>query len=202
MTTDSNRIERILAVMVAAMGGDYEQRVPLRDVEDELLEVEVGINYLLEELGIRRDQNQTQTRSLRDQSAQIAAQAEALVAALSTPIITLWPGVLILPLIGGFDRERAASTTETLLDRVACERARYVILDLTGIDSITADTASALVSMIRAAQLLGVVCLITGIHPQTALQFIDLDADLGRMRTFARVSDALAVVLRDERVAR
>ena len=85
MTTDSNRIERILAVMVAAMGGDYEQRVPLRDVEDELLEVEVGINYLLEELGIRRDQNQTQTRSLRDQSAQIAAQAEALVAALSTP---------------------------------------------------------------------------------------------------------------------
>ena len=187
---------------MSATGGDYERRIELEDVDDPLLEVEVGINYLLDELVIRGRQNEAQTQSLREQATKISAQSEALVSALSTPIITLWPGVLILPLIGDFDRERAANTTETLLARVARERARYVILDLTGVDSISADTGAALISMIRAAQLLGVECLITGIHPNAAREFVNLDADLGRMRTLARVADALEIVLEHTRTSR
>ena len=192
---DTDRLERMLEVIAAATSGDYEQRVAVEDQEDPLLELEVGINFLLDELQERARESERQHQSLRDQSQQLIAQAEALVSALSTPIITLWPGVLILPLIGAFDRERAARTTEVLLDRVASERARHVLLDLTGVEAITADTGAALLSMIRAAQLLGVSCLVTGINPSTAKQLIELDADLGRLQTLARVSDALAVVL-------
>ena len=202
MVAELSRVERILEVIVAATGGDYSQRIELEDVEHPLLDLEVGINFLLEELVLRRDESEARARSLREQSQQLAAQAEVLVRALSTPIIALWPGVLVLPLIGDFDRERAATTTMTLLQRVSSARARYVILDLTGVESVSADTASALVSMVRSTQLLGVSCLLTGLHPMTALQFVDLEADLGRLRTFARVSDALEIVLDDPQIQR
>lgn len=192
---DTERLERMLEVIAAATAGDYEPRVPVEDLDGPLLELEVGVNFLLDELQDRARENERQHQSLRDQSQQLLAQAEALVTALSTPIITLWPGVLILPLIGTFDRERATRTTEVLLERVAAERARHVLLDLTGVEAISTDTGAALVSMIRAAQLLGVRCLVTGINPNTAKQLIELDADLGRLQTLARVSDALELVL-------
>ncbi|NVB41238.1 STAS domain-containing protein [Pseudenhygromyxa sp. WMMC2535] len=197
---DHTRLGRVLDVVVAAFSGDYGQRVPLEENEDPLLEVELAINYLLDELALRRDENLAQTRALREQSLQIQTQTEALVAALSTPLLTLWPGVLILPLIGAFDRERAERTTATLLGRISSERARYVILDLTGIDSISSDTASSLLRMTRSARLLGVTCLVTGIHPRTARQLIELGADTTGVRTFSQVSEALEVVLQDTRV--
>lgn len=199
---DFNRIDSIVGVIVAATGGDYDRRVPLEEHDDQLLEVEVGINFLLEELGARQDENEAQQRSLIEQSQQIAAQGAALVNALSTPIITLWPGVLALPIIGDFDSERATNTTAVLLERVASERASHVILDLTGVESIAADTAASLLGMVRSMGLLGVSCFVTGIHPHTAQQLVELDLRLDNVRTLARVSDALAFVLRDKRALR
>ena len=194
----NTRLERIREIVAAAFGGDYSQRIPVDDGDgdgDDLIEIEVGINYLLDDLALREEQNVAQRESLRE-------QAEALIAALSTPIIALWPGVLILPLIGDFDHERSVETMAVLLDRVAAERARYVILDLTGVTSISGDTAHSLLRIIRSAELLGVRSLVTGIHPQTAQQLADIGADTSGMRTFSRVCDALDVVLQDDRVRR
>lgn len=189
--SDSERIQRILDVVVAAHGGDYGKRVALEEIEDELLGVEIGINYLLDELSMREEENESQ-------AAKLASQAESLVRALSTPIITLWPGVLALPLIGDFDGRRAEDTTAVLLDRVASERASHVILDLTGVASMSLDTANSLLRMIRTTLLLGVTCIVTGIQPRAAQQFVELDADAEKLHTLARVSDALAFVLRDK----
>jgi rsbT co-antagonist protein RsbR len=190
---DVPRLERLTEVIAAAFSGDYSLRIEVEDVEDPLLEVEVGINYLLDELGLREEQNEAQKQALRE-------HAEALVTALSTPIIRLWPGVLILPLIGDFDSDRAERTTAVLLDRVAAEGARYVILDLTGVEAISGDTAHALLRIIRSTKLLGVACLVTGIHPRAAQHFVEVGADTSSMRTFSQVSEALEVVLRDRHV--
>ena len=200
MASNEARLERVLEAIASAMTGDYDNRVPLAEVEDPLLEVEVGINYLLDDLALRQRENQAQTQAMREQAERIQTQARSLIAALSTPIITLWPGVLILPLIGDFDRERAERTTAVLLERVANERARYVILDLTGIESISTDTAHSLLRMTRAGAMLGVTCLVTGILPQAASQLVALDADISHLRTFSRVSEALEVVLGDARI--
>ncbi len=119
MEPDVDRIERTLDVIARVMAGDRQHRIEIEDSEDVLLELEVGINYLLDELGRRRAESEAHERAMREQAEQIAAQATALVAALSTPIIALWPGVLVLPLIGAFDGERSAQTTAVLLERVA-----------------------------------------------------------------------------------
>jgi rsbT co-antagonist protein RsbR len=151
---------------------------------------------------LRAEESEAQRESLQAQSAKIAAQAEALVRALSTPIITLQPKVLALPLIGEFDRRRAENTTAVLLDRVAAERASHVILDLTGVESVSLETANSLLRMIRTTLLLGVTCIVTGIQPAAAQQFVELESDPGQLHTLARVSDALDFVLRDKGLIR
>lgn len=199
MVNNAERIERLLDVIVNASEGNFEVRVPLVDVSDELLEVEVGINYLLDELALQHQKNLAQHQALVDQAAQIADQSRALIAALSTPLIMVSKGVLALPLIGHFDLERATTVTATVLERVVSERASHVILDITGIQEFAMDTSAALLRMIRAMELLGVRCSLTGIHPHAARQIVDLGVDLGRVCTFARVSDALAQALDEKR---
>jgi rsbT co-antagonist protein RsbR len=195
VAVDSVRISRLLDVLVSASNGDYDARVPLEEIDDALLEVEVGVNYLLDELALRHQQNEVQ-------AAQIAAQTTALVEALSTPIIVVWPGVLALPLIGRLDLARAASISSTLLDRVASDRATHVILDLTGVETVEASTIAALLRMVRAIGLLGARCFITGMHPRGARQIVDLGTDIQQLRTLARVSDALARVLTEKHILR
>jgi rsbT co-antagonist protein RsbR len=192
---DSARIVRLLDVLVSASNGDYDARVPLEEIDDELLEVEISVNYLLDELAQRHAQNERQ-------ASQIAAQTAALIEALSTPIIVVWPGVLTLPLIGRLDLARAASISTILLERVASDRATHVILDLTGVETIEASTIAALLRMVRAIGLLGARCFITGMHPHGARQLVELGVDIHQLRTLARVSDALARVLAEKHVLR
>lgn len=133
------------------------------------------------------------------QRQQISAQAEALLEALSTPIIVVWPGVLTLPLIGRLDLDRATRINNALLDRVVSEQATHVILDLTGVETFETGTVASLLRMIGAIGLLGARCFVTGINSRGAQQIVGLGAGSKQIRSFARVSDALARVLADKR---
>lgn len=196
---DASRIERLLEALVAATSGDYSVRVPLEERDDILLEVEIAVNYMLEDLAARRDQNAAQHQLIVANARRLAEQQEELVAALSTPILTLWPGVLALPLIGRIDDARAAVITATVLERVVDQRATHVLLDLTGIDALAPVTMPALLRMVQAIGLLGAACILTGIRPALARQLAELTPNTGALRTLAHMSDALAFVLAERR---
>lgn len=198
ITIEDARLERLLRIIVDAANGNYDVRVPVEDNEDSFLEVEVGVNFLLEELIDRRHQNEAQHAELMARAQQLASQQDDLVQALSTPVIAVWPGVLALPIVGRVDDERSAAITATLLDRVVAERATHVILDLTGVGAIAPTTMPAILRMVRAIGLLGAACLLTGIRPDVAQQIVALDEGDRRIRSLARLSDALALVLADK----
>lgn len=200
LTIEGRRIEELLRVLVIAGSGDYDVRVELAENEDPLLDVEVGINYLLDELIERRDHNEAQEEELLTRARQLARQSDELMQALSTPVITVWPGVLALPIVGRVDDDRAAAITATLLGRVAAEHATHVILDLTGVAVIAGGTMSATLRMIRAIDLLGATCLLTGIRPDVAQQVVELGGSVVQVRALAQLSDALALVLADKGV--
>lgn len=202
VSIEAVRLERLLDVVVAATQGDYDVRVALEEHDDPLLEVEVGINYMLEELAAQRDHNAAQREELLTNAQVLAQQQDELVAALSTPIIEVWPGVLALPLIGRIADARATTITTTLLTRVAATRASHVILDLTGVGAIEPGTMPALLRMLRAIELLGATCLWTGVGPDVARQVIAIDGGATPMRAYGRLADALAVVLAAKDTAR
>ena len=198
LTVERSRIDELLNVLVTAASGDYDVRLPLQENDDALLDVETGINYLLDELIDRRLENEAQEEELLTRARQLARQRDELVQALSTPVIAVWPGVLALPLVGRIDDERAAAITVALLERVAAARASHVILDLTGVGVLAGGTMPAVLRMVRAIGLLGAECLLTGIRPDVAAQIVGLGGADVHVRALAQLSDALALVLADK----
>jgi rsbT co-antagonist protein RsbR len=115
---------------------------------------------------------------------------------LSTPVITLWKGILALPLIGTLDSSRTQVVMETLLHRIVETGAPLAIIDITGVPTVDTLTAQHLLKTVAAARLMGADCIISGIRPQIAQTIVHLGVDLGDVVTKASLSDAFAVALK------
>lgn len=121
---------------------------------------------------------------------------ERTVVALSTPILQVWRGILALPVIGPVDQPRAEAIMQSLMNALASTRARFAILDLTGVDGIDTATADHLLRIVRAIALLGAQGIVTGIQPAIARTLVDLGVDLSRIRTFRSMEDGLSFCMR------
>ena len=118
---------------------------------------------------------------------------------LSTPILELGTDIVALPLIGAVDADRAALMMEQLLEAVARGRYRVVILDVTGVDTIDAETAAHFTRVLRAVSLLGAECLFSGISPSVAQTMVALGVDLSAVRTLRNMKQALSAALEQRR---
>jgi len=112
----------------------------------------------------------------------IREQQEA-IRELSTPVLLLRPGLLLLPIIGLIDTLRARQLTEQLLRSVRTNRARVVVIDVTGVPSVDTKVANHLVQTVEAARLMGAVSIVSGIAPDIAQTMVRLGIDLRRIRT-------------------
>lgn len=114
---------------------------------------------------------------------------------LSAPVLDLWQGVLVLPVIGTFTPERAATVTERLLESVVQRRARFVLLDMTSARDLETGSADYIVRMIRAVRLLGGETLLTGLSPVAARTMGERGLDLSGVRAVRSLAEALRVCL-------
>jgi rsbT co-antagonist protein RsbR len=114
---------------------------------------------------------------------------------LSTPVLTLWDGVLALPLIGALDSARTQIVMETLLQRIVETGAQIAIIDITGVPTVDTMTAQHLLKTVTATRLMGAECIISGIRPQIAATIVHLGMDLGVVTTKATLADAFRVAL-------
>jgi rsbT co-antagonist protein RsbR len=122
---------------------------------------------------------------------------------LSTPVVTLWKGILALPLIGTLDSARTQVVMENLLQRIVETGSVIAILDITGVPTVDTLVAQHLLKTVAAARLMGADCIISGIRPQIAQTIVHLGVDLNSVITKATLADAFAVALKrlDLRVA-
>lgn len=121
---------------------------------------------------------------------QLTRQRES-IHALSTPIIQVWEGVLVLPLIGHIDEARLSTLTENLLHALKEQKARYAVLDLTGIAELDAHDAQQLLRVAAAVDLLGAQALLCGLRPQVVRTVVSLAVDLGHLSVMRTLEDAL-----------
>jgi rsbT co-antagonist protein RsbR len=126
--------------------------------------------------------------------ATIRAQSAALQE-LSAPIIPIYGGVLVLPLIGSIDTQRAAAIMETLLEGVAARNARVVLLDITGVPVVDTSVAHHLIQAARAVRLLGAEIVLVGIRPEIAQTIVQLGVDLSGIATMADLQGGVAYAL-------
>lgn len=136
-----------------------------------------------------RKKAEEESEKLKDEI--IRMQAAALME-LSTPLIPITDEVVVMPLIGTVDTRRAEQVMETLLRGVVDHRAHTVILDITGVTTVDASVADALVRAAKAVQLLGARAILTGISAEVAQTLVGLEIDLAEMTTHGSLQSAVA----------
>src|ERR1700682_5777695 len=111
-------------------------------------------------------------------------QQQEAIRELSTPVLPLRAGLLLLPVIGVIDSDRARQLTEQLLEGIRTHRAKAVVIDLTGVPAVDSGVANHLLQTVRAAKLLGANAVITGISTENAQTLTRIGVDLrGPMTT-------------------
>jgi rsbT co-antagonist protein RsbR len=125
----------------------------------------------------------------------ISEQADDLLE-LSTPVVTLWDGILALPLVGTLDSARTQVVMEKLLQALVDTGSEHAIIDITGVSAVDTQVAQHLLKTVMAARLLGAECIISGIRPQIAQTVVALGIEFGDVSTKASLSDALLLALR------
>lgn len=143
------------------------------------------------------ERKQTDIERQALQQALIDSQ-QAVIQELLTPIIPIFEGVIIMPLVGSIDTMRARNIMHSVLDGITEYRADILILDLTGVAVVDSGVAGHLHKTVQAARLKGTRTIITGITEAIAETIVDLGIDWSHITTLAKLQTALVVALENQ----
>ena len=135
-------------------------------------------------------QVQASNATLRETEARLRETVDAL----ALPLIPLDEHVALLPLVGYLDDRRAERLISGLLEGIHAQRARAVVVDITGLRDVDERAAGALVRAASAARLLGAEVVLSGISAETAQALVMLGGQIGELRTASSLSTALRAI--------
>lgn len=134
--------------------------------------------------------------SERKQAMELIAQQSRSLLELSTPVINLLEGILLLPLIGVVDTLRAQQIMENLLQAIVANESRVAMLDITGVPIIDTQVAQHLMKTVAAARMLGAEVILTGISPESAQILVTLGIDMRAIRTLGSLQAGIREAFR------
>jgi rsbT co-antagonist protein RsbR len=121
--------------------------------------------------------------SFVDERERVIRQQQDAIRELSTPVLQVRERILILPIIGILDEQRANQFTEQLLAGIRGHRAKVVVIDITGVPDVDSEVANHLVQAVDASRLMGASVILTGLSPEIAQTLVTIGVDLGKMNT-------------------
>jgi rsbT co-antagonist protein RsbR len=129
--------------------------------------------------------------SFVEERERVIREQQAAIRELSTPVLQVRDRLLILPIIGVLDSQRARQLTEQLLHAIRENRAKVVVIDITGVATIDLAVANNLVQTVKACGLMGASAIITGLSSRIAQTLVDLGVDLSTMQTVGDLQGGL-----------
>jgi len=129
--------------------------------------------------------------SFVDERERVIRQQQDSIRELSTPVLPVRERLLILPIIGVLDSERARQLTEQLLAGIRTHRAKVVVIDITGAPDVDTTVANHLVQTVDASRLMGASVIISGLSPTIAQTLVDLGVDLSKIHTMGDLQGGL-----------
>jgi len=128
---------------------------------------------------------------LEEREKTIKQQSQEAIRELSTPVLLLRKKLLVLPIVGVLDSNRAKQLTEQLLRSIRANRARVVVVDITGVPAIDSKVANHLIQTVEAVRLLGAAAIVTGLSPEVAQTVVTIGVDLSRIKTFCDLQSGI-----------
>lgn len=120
----------------------------------------------------------------------IALQQSAILE-LSTPVLQVRQSLLILPIIGIIDSQRAKQLTDTLLRAIRTNRAKVVVVDITGVAAVDSRVANHLIQTVAASRLMGAQVIVTGLSADVAQSIVTLGIDMAALNTVGDLQGGL-----------
>ena len=197
------RMTRALQEQNTNLEAEVKQRVAVEAAREELLRELMTLTEQLRQAKERLERELTEKGRANEertalQEQVIAAQRTRLLE-LSTPLIPITDRILVMPLIGTMDRERAQQALDALLQDASSRSAEFVILDITGLKRVDESVAAMLLHAASGLRLLGTRAVITGIRSEVARALVQLNASLQGIVTKATLQDGIAVAMQTSR---
>ncbi len=114
---------------------------------------------------------------------------------ISTPVVQVWEGIILAPIIGTLDSQRTQQLTEKILNGIVDTRSTVALIDITGVPAVDTQTARHLIESITAVRLLGADVILTGIRPAIAQTLVHLGIDLSGVTTRSSLSTGLQAAM-------
>jgi anti-anti-sigma regulatory factor/HAMP domain-containing protein len=204
-------VHELLGATKRINDGDYAVRVAQHD-GSEIGLLAASFNQMTATLAAQRSEVASQQQALVERNraveqalAELQAANEArdaladTVRAMSVPVLPILDRVIVVPLVGTIDVERAEILMQRLLAGVASQRARIAILDVTGVPFVDEMLADHLLKAAAAVELLGARCVLVGISPEVAQALVAAGVDAAQMQTRADLRDAVRDAMRGVR---
>jgi rsbT co-antagonist protein RsbR len=128
---------------------------------------------------------------LREEREKVVRLQQEAIRELSTPVLQLREGLLILPIIGMIDTQRARQLTEALLRAIRANRARVVVMDITGVPAVDSKVANHLLQTVQAARLMGAAVIVTGLSAEVAQTLVAIGVDLSKLNTLSDLQSGI-----------
>jgi PAS domain S-box-containing protein len=157
-------------------------------------------NVVVTALRDENDELQGYAKVIRDETTRkraedmVQAQAQE-ISELSTPVMQVWDGIVVAPLVGALDSHRTQQLMEMLLTRVVETNSPVALVDITGVPTIDTRTAQHLLETIAATRLLGAQVILTGVRPAIAQTIVHLGIDMQEVITRSSLAAGLRVAL-------
>ena len=134
-------------------------------------------------------------RRAEESLAELLREREQTIEEVSTPVVPVLEGVLVLPLIGSLDTERTSRATRAALTEVTRQGARICIIDITGARLVDSHAVANLTNLVQALKLVGADAFVTGVGAQVAQTLVGLGLDMKGLRTYRTLAQAIAALL-------
>jgi len=166
-------------VLARALFTKYQE--DLDQLNDILDEYEPAANRIAVTVGV----------SFVEERERVISEQQEAMRELSTPVLQFRERLLILPIIGVLDSDRARQLTEQLLGSIQENRAQVVVIDITGVATLDETVANHLVQTVEASRLMGASTILTGLSAEIAQTIVDLGVDLSMMHTVGDLQGGL-----------
>jgi anti-anti-sigma regulatory factor len=130
------------------------------------------------------------------ETAREQEQLLATIRKISAPVLPLFEGLIVMPLVGQLDSERTALLLDDMLHGIRAYDADYVLLDVTGVPSMSSESAQNLLQAVNGARMLGSECKLVGVQPAVAQELVQLGTDLAEIPSYSTLREGLADLLR------
>lgn len=165
-------------------------------VEKENISAEELVQVLLRLRHVEQKFFNAITKGYDDEYKKMIALQKASLQELSTPIIPVFDGIMIVPIVGVVDKERAQQMIEKLLNAVVTNKTEIILMDITGVDVVDTEVAYHLIQFVNAIHIVGAKSMLVGIKPTVAQTLVNLGVDLSSVVTFGDLQDGIEQALK------